>query len=194
MGCSDGKHLRQWDNRVRAGYPPGMMRLGRGLGLVGAVAFIGGGLWVATIGAGADSATSPTAATPTTAAPAVIFASPATVIAETTASPESITTGSAPATPTPPPPLPAVKPRALPRSSAFTVVDLSRLVRLPSGKSFSDCVTSGPDGEPWPSAVHDYWVVGTADWVIETHLGDVGIIYDEDRASFRVRNIEKAGC
>jgi hypothetical protein len=99
----------------------------------------------------------------------------------------------APPTPAPPTATPTQDPKDHPVYTANAVLDLSRGVRLPNGETFELCSALGPEGEPWPFAVHLYWA-GRGTWVVETHRGDAGLYFDEPTATFRVKAVERAGC
>ncbi len=91
----------------------------------------------------------------------------------------------------PPAATPAPSPTAaasdVPKYTDVAVLALAADARLPSGKTFRQCVELPPEGKPWPSPVHLYYA-GRGKWLVETHLGEVGVVFDEATATFKTAN------
>lgn|GEM_PF-6017915 len=66
---------------------------------------------------------------------------------------------------------------------------------LPSGKTFRECVELPPSGERWPTPVHLYYE-GQSRWLVETHLSEVQVVFDEVEGGFSTRNFAppNPGC
>ncbi len=95
------------------------------------------------------------------------------------------------ASPPPPAATPTPSPTAaapdVPKYTDVAVLALAADARLPSGKTFRQCVELPPEGKPWPSPVHLYYA-GRGKWLVETHLGEVGVVFDEATATFKTAN------
>lgn len=115
-------------------------------------------------------------------------------------------------TPLAPPPTvarPAVAPAAPPSPTATTAAPIQDLPKykdlqvlgfaadavLPSGLTFRQCMDLPPKLEGWPFAVHLYYL-GRGDWMVETHLSEVQVVFHEATNSFEVRNFQPVnpGC
>ncbi len=90
---------------------------------------------------------------------------------------------------------PPASPLDLPRMTEKAVLAAAAGVRMPTGRTFRECVELPPGGEPWPLAIHLYYA-GKGAWVIETHLSEVGLLFDEATETFRVTgfNPPNPGC
>lgn len=75
----------------------------------------------------------------------------------------------------------------LPAYSDVQVLSMAASVRLPSGRTFEQCVALGPNGKHWPVPVHLYYE-GKGKWLVETHLSEVQVEFDEASASFHVKH------
>ncbi len=109
---------------------------------------------------------------------------------------ESATVGatSAPGNPVQPTPTPTPTPTSssapvLPRFSDLAVLKLAAGARLPSGLTFQECVDLPPAPEKWPFAVHLYYM-GGGRWMVETHISEVQVIFDEATETFTPGNFE----
>lgn len=97
-----------------------------------------------------------------------------------------------PPTPTPtdaPAPLPITD---LPQYRDTVVLGLAASAILPGGHTFRQCIDSVPGGEHWPLAVHLYYL-GHGQWVVETHVSEVAVIFTEATATFRVSSYHPIG-
>jgi len=151
------------------------------------------------------SVTGPTAtersATGTPAASTVEAATVATATVEradgstTTEAPSTATPPAATETPVPTPPPSSSPPTAVSDLPAFR--DTEVLARaagatLPSGRTFRECVESAPEGHRWPVPVHLYYL-GKGEWIVETHVSEIQVIFTEATATFRVTRYEAVG-
>lgn len=89
----------------------------------------------------------------------------------------------------------SASPPDLPRMTEKAVLAAAAGARMPTGGTFRECVELPPGGEPWPLAIHLYYA-GKGAWVIETHLSEVGLVFDEATETFRVTafNPPNPGC
>ncbi|MEO8541563.1 MAG: hypothetical protein ABI577_17610 [bacterium] len=83
----------------------------------------------------------------------------------------------------------------LPKLTDVQVLGMAANVTLPSGRTFAECVALGPTGQHWPVPVHLYYE-GKGKWLVETHLSEVQVEYDEALESFRVKHFapESSEC
>lgn len=108
--------------------------------------------------------------------------------------PEATVTGSTP-TLAPRPMTQAVAPVAtspipvsdIPKYTDVAVLALAADALLPSGRTFRECVELPPSHERWPAPVHLYYE-GKGKWLVETHVSEVQVVFDEATASFSGRN------
>ena len=75
----------------------------------------------------------------------------------------------------------------VPAYSDVQVLSMAASLRLPSGRTFEQCVALGPNGKHWPVPVHLYYE-GKGMWLVETHLSEVQVEFDEASASFHVKH------
>lgn len=178
------------------------------LGLRGAVALAGGGAMlsgmvfafrgdsVAPNGV-TQAAVLPASETATMTPQAVIPASNTstpTVTVQADASPEETSVLSAPtATPRPmtqvvaPAPTWPIPVSDIPKYTDVAVLALAADFVLPSGRTFRECVELPPSHERWPSPVHLYYE-GKGKWLVETHVSEVQVVFDEATGLFSGRN------
>ena len=90
-----------------------------------------------------------------------------------------------PVVPTPAPPTAAAD---LPRYRDIEVLAMAANAVLPSGLTFRQCMEL-PPGEGWPFSVHLYYL-GGGDWMVETHVSEVQVVFHEGSGSYVVRNFQ----
>jgi len=101
-----------------------------------------------------------------------------------------------PTSPAPPTPPPASGPVTdLPAYTDIAVLALAANAILPSGMTFRECVELPPSHEKWPTPVHLYYE-GKGRWLVETHVSEVQVVFDEATATFKPRNFAPSnpGC
>jgi hypothetical protein len=83
----------------------------------------------------------------------------------------------------------------LPKYTDVEVLALAADARVPSGKTFRDCVELPPSHEKWPTPVHLYYM-GAGRWLVETHISEVQVVFDEATATFKAGNFAptNSGC
>jgi len=83
----------------------------------------------------------------------------------------------------------------LPTYTDVAVLALAESAVLPSGKTFKECVELPPSHEKWPVPVHLYYE-GSRRWLVETHVSEVQVEFNEVTATFRTRNFAppNPGC
>jgi hypothetical protein len=61
--------------------------------------------------------------------------------------------------------------------------------------TFKQCVEAPPSTEHWPTPVHLYYE-GRGRWLVETHVSEVQVEFDEGTGTFSTRNFApvNAGC
>jgi hypothetical protein len=79
----------------------------------------------------------------------------------------------------------------IPKYTDLAVLALAADAVLPSGKTFRECVELPPSHEKWPTPVHLYYE-GNGRWLVETHVSEVQVVFDEATATFRPRNFAPA--
>ncbi len=135
------------------------------------------------------------ASDPSPAAPATTASAPAP---DATATPSAIVAVAQPPRP-PAPPIPTATIPApgsdLPKYRDTAVLALAADAVLPSGKTFRQCVEAPPSEENWPTPVHLYYE-GNGRWLVETHLSEVQVVFDEATGTFSPRNFAppNPGC
>lgn len=76
-----------------------------------------------------------------------------------------------------------------PKYTDLAVLNLAAAARLPSGRTFRECVELPPSHEKWPTPVHLYYE-GNGRWLVETHISEVQVVFDEATATFTARNFQ----
>ena len=183
------------------------MAAGRGLGVAGAVALVAMG-FVFALGGGESGGVPANESPPAPKTPTLVATGtsvPGAIVAEVpTAAPSPVPEAPA-ATPAAPPPAPPTVPvrnnpptvapqlpvpvptAELPKYRDIQVLALAADAVLPSGYTFRECMNLPPAGEGWPASVHLYWE-GNGRWLVETHVSEVQVVFDEATATFSVRN------
>jgi hypothetical protein len=89
----------------------------------------------------------------------------------------------------------APPPTDLPKYRDVQVLALAADAVLPSGKTFRQCVELPPSTDHWPTPVHLYYE-GHGKWLVETHLSEVQVSFDEAVGTFTPRNFAppNPGC
>ena len=80
-----------------------------------------------------------------------------------------------------------------PKYEAIQVLMFAGNARLPSGYTFRECMELPPVGDGWPGAVHLYYE-GRGRWLVETHVSDVQVVFDEATGTFSVRTFAPANA
>ena len=75
----------------------------------------------------------------------------------------------------------------IPRYSDVAVLALAADALVPSGKTFRECVEL--PHEKWPTPVHLYYE-GKGRWLVETHVSEVQVVFDEATGTFSPRNFQ----
>ena len=83
----------------------------------------------------------------------------------------------------------------LPRFRDTEVLARAANAVVPSGKTFRECVEAPPSTEHWPTPVHLYYE-GNGRWLVETHLSEVQVVFNEATETFTPRNFAppNPGC
>ena len=200
-------------------HAPGLPAVFRGAMALLSVAIVGGGLFFALRGEGSGAEVSPAAIESTSTAMVPTLPATATQPVERTlqstppdaadTEPTTETSPPASAVSAPQPTRPAVvapvptptiasAPVAgtdLPKYRDVQVLAMAADAVLPSGKTFRQCVEAPPSTERWPAPVHLYYE-GRGKWLVETHLSEVQVVFDEASGTFSPRNFAppNEGC